>query len=97
MSSKVSDLKEKIKIALTSTAKVISGDFERGANFSENIRSKDLNSIKIDDLQDPGDFIKLRAETDSAALKKKFSIKFFSIPLNIFAPSNSYLVFSAIL
>ena len=73
MSSKVSDLKEKIKIALTSTAKVISGDFERGANSSENIRSKDLNSIKIDDLQDPGDFIKLRAETDSAALKKKFS------------------------
>ena len=29
--------------------------------------------IEIDDLTNPGDFIRLRAETDSAALKKKFS------------------------
>ena len=34
---------------------------------------KDLESIAIDNLTKPSDFIKLRAETDSSALKKKFS------------------------
>ena len=38
---------------------------------SENDKKKDLNSIEIDNLTKPSDFIKLRAETDSSALKKK--------------------------
>ena len=73
MSSKENNLKEKFRIALTSTAKVISDDFVLNDKASENKKSKDLSEIKIDDLTNPSDFIKLRAETDSAALKKKFS------------------------
>ena len=70
MSSKVTNLKEKLRIALNSTAKVISDDFELINKTSEE-KNKDLNSIEINDLTNPSDFIKLRAETDSAALKKK--------------------------
>ncbi len=73
MSSKESNLKEKFRIALTSTAKVISDDFYLNNKSSKNQKSKDSNTIEINDLTNPSDFIKLRAETDSAALKKKFS------------------------
>ena len=71
MSSKDNNLIEKFKIALTSTAKVISDDLEL-YKLSEK-QSKKNDSIEINDLVKPSDFIKLRAETDSAALKKKFS------------------------
>ena len=40
---------------------------------SEKKKIQDIKSIEIDNLTKPSDFIKLRAETDSAALKKKFS------------------------
>ena len=73
MSSKETNLKEKFRLALTSTAKVISDDFEINEKSSDKKKSKDLNTIEIEDLNNPGDFIRLRAETDSAALKKKFS------------------------
>ena len=73
MSNKETSLKEKFKIALTSTAKVISDDFDINDKSSENKKSKDLNIVEIDNLTSPSDFIKLRAETDSAALKKKLS------------------------
>ena len=73
MSDKITRLKEKFRLALTSTAKVISDDFELINKTSEEKKNKDLNSIEINDLTNPSDFIKLRAETDSAALKKKFS------------------------
>ena len=73
MSDKITRLKEKFRLALTSTAKVISDDFEVINKTSEEKKNKDLNSIEINDLTNPSDFIKLRAETDSAALKKKFS------------------------
>ena len=73
MSSKSTNLKEKIRIALTSTAKVISDDFVLNDKNSKNEKSKDSNSIEIETLASPADFIRLRAETDSAALKKKFS------------------------
>ena len=73
MSSKETTLKEKFRLALTSTAKVISDDFELNNKSSDKKQSKDPNIIKIDELNNPSDFIKLRAETDSAALKKKFS------------------------
>ena len=72
MSSKVSTLKEKFRIALNSTAKVISDDFDLNKNNSEE-KTKDIISIEIDDLNNPSDFVRLRAETDSSALKKKFS------------------------
>ncbi len=72
MSSKVSNLKEKFRIALNSTAKVISDDYNLNQNNSEK-KNKDIISIEISDLTNPSDFVKLRAETDSSALKKKFS------------------------
>ena len=73
MSNKETTLKEKFKLALTSTAKVISDDFILNEKTSKNKKSKDFKTIEINDLSNPSDFIKLRAETDSAALKKKFS------------------------
>ena len=73
MSNKVSDLVEKFKIALTSTARVISDDLE--LNKSSEKKSKKDEIIEIDNQIKPSDFIRLRAETDSAALKKKFSNK----------------------
>ena len=74
MSNKENIFKEKFKQALVSTAKVISDDY----NFDEN--NKDLKTKKVDffdtnNLSNKSDFIKLRAKTDSAALKKNFLIK----------------------
>ncbi|MDC3126012.1 cobalamin biosynthesis protein CobT [Candidatus Pelagibacter sp.] len=71
MSNKETNLKEKIRIALTSTAKVISEDFDLNKKSSDS--NKDAISFDIDSFTNPGEFIKLRAETDSSALKKKFS------------------------
>ena len=73
MSGKIDSLKEKFRLALTSTAKVISDDFELINKSSEKDKKKELSPIEIDNLTKPSDFIKLRAETDSSALKKKFS------------------------
>ena len=73
MSSKETNLKEKFRLALTSTAKVISDDFTLNDKKSKNEKSEDLNIIEIDNLTNPSDFIRLRADTDSNALKKKFS------------------------
>ncbi len=73
MSSKISNLKEKFRIALNSTAKVISGDFDLNKKNLEEKKNKDIISLEIDNLTNPSDFIRLRAETDSSALKKKFS------------------------
>ena len=73
MSSGETNLKEKFRIALTSTAKVISSDLVTNEQNSKNKNSKNFDKIEVNDLTNPGDFIKLRAETDSAALKKKFS------------------------
>ncbi len=73
MSSGETNLKEKFRIALTSTAKVISSDLVTNEQNSKNKNSKNFDKIEVNDLTNPSDFIKLRAETDSAALKKKFS------------------------
>ena len=73
MSGKEANLKEKFKIALTSTAKVISEDIFLNDNSSENKSLKNSDIFEINDLSNPSDFIKLRAETDSIALKKRFS------------------------
>ena len=71
MSSRETSLKEKFRIALSSTAKVISDDFGLDKRNPEN-KKKDLSTIEIDNLTNPSDFIRLRAETDSSALKKNF-------------------------
>ncbi len=73
MTTRESNLKEKFRIALTSTAKVISDDFDLNKKGSEEDKSKNTVSIEIDDINSPIDFVRLRAETDSSALKKKFS------------------------
>ena len=73
MSNRESSLKEKFRIALKSTAKVISDDFSSNKKSNDKNNSKDLNSIEVENINSPSDFIRLRAETDSAALKKRFS------------------------
>ncbi len=72
MSTKENNLKEKFKIALTSTAKVIADDFDLKKINSEKKKMNEFNFLEIDNLTSPADFIRLRAETDSSALKKKF-------------------------
>ena len=71
---KEDNLKEKFKQALISTVKVISEDYRpnRGNN---NLSSKNINFFELDNLNSKHDFIRFRAETDSEALKKKFSNK----------------------
>jgi cobaltochelatase CobT len=76
MSNKEDNLKEQFKQALISTAKVISEDYKLDVKKID----KDLNSKKTDffdvtNLSNKNDFIRLRAQTDSGALKKKFSNK----------------------
>ena len=73
MSSKENNLKEKFRIALNSTARVISDDFNLDKKNLEDRKTKDIISLEIDNISSPSDFIRLRAETDSSALKKKFS------------------------
>ena len=73
MSGKETSLKEKFRIALTSTARGISEDFEIKKNNSNKKKNDELSNIEVNNLSNPSDFIKLRAETDSTALKKKFS------------------------
>ena len=70
MSGKETTLKEKFRLALTSTAKVISDDFDLNNKSTEKKKLNDENTIEIDELNNLSDFIRLRAETDSAALKK---------------------------
>ena len=73
MNNRESSLKEKFRIALKSTAKVISDDFSSNKKSNDKNNSKDLNSIEVENINSPSDFIRLRAETDSSALKKRFS------------------------
>ena len=73
MSGKQTDLKERFRIALSSTAKVISDDIQLDKRSIESKKPKHYDTIEIDKLSNKSDFIRLRAEIDSAALKKKFS------------------------
>ena len=57
MSNKATNLKEKIRIALTSTAKVISDDFVVNEKNFKNEKSKDSSSIEVEALTSPADFI----------------------------------------
>ena len=72
--NKEDNFKEKFKQALISTAKVISDDYRPNAN-KQNVSSNNFNFFELDNLNSRHDFIRLRAETDSEALKKKFCNK----------------------
>ena len=72
MEKKKEIIEEKIKQALTSTYKVISNQLrEDSKNKNFNFKSLDFSGIK--DLKNKDDYIKLRADTDSKALKLRFS------------------------
>ena len=72
--NKEDNFKEQFKQALISTAKVISDDYRPNIN-KKNKSSKNLDFFELDNLDNRHNFIRLRAETDSGALKKKFSNK----------------------
>ena len=85
MNNKETNLKEKLKQALESTARVISDDLKINNRSQENKSSKKFDFFEIDNLNSTNDFIKARAESDSYALKKKFSndkIYKTNLPLN---------------
>ena len=69
-------LKEKFKIALTSTIKVISEKDKVKVSFeNKNLNSKNLQFFDLDNLKSLDDYTKIRAETDSEALKLRYSNK----------------------
>ncbi len=71
--NKEDNFKEKFKEALISTFKVISDDYKIQKEENNNINSKNYNFLEFDSLNTKEDYVKLRAETDSEALKRKFS------------------------
>ncbi len=76
MSSKKDDFKEQFKQALISTAKVISEDYKLDVKkLDKDLSNKKPDFFDITNLSNKSDFVRLRAETDSGALKKKFSNK----------------------
>jgi cobaltochelatase CobT len=74
MSSKENEIKEKFRQALISTSRVIADDFQINIK-NKNLKSDNTNFFEIDNLSSKNDFIRFRAEADTAALKKKFSNK----------------------
>ena len=73
--SREDNLKEKFRQALISTVRVISDDYKLNNIKNKNLSSKNYNFFELDNLSTKEDYIKLRAETDSEALKRKFSNK----------------------
>ena len=71
--NKDSNLKEKLKQALASTFKVISEDFKINDKLEKNRSSNKFDFFELNNFSNRDDFIKARAESDSSALKKKFS------------------------
>ena len=68
--------KEKFKIAIASTVKVISEKEKIEINFDKkNSSSKNLNFFQLDNLKIYDDFVKIRALSDTQALKIKHSNK----------------------
>ena len=72
-SNKDANILEKLKQALTSTARVISGDVGYEEKSDKNKSSKKFDFFQLDNLNSKSDFIKARAEFDSSALKIRFS------------------------
>ena len=71
MSDKRSNLKEKLKQALSSTIRVISDDLGLKKSLDKNKSSNKFDFFELDNLNNKYDFTKARAEADSAAFKKK--------------------------
>ena len=71
--NKEDSIKEKFKQALQSTYRVISDDYKVDRNKKK--EEKIYSVGEIDNITDKNQFNKLRAETDSEALKKRFSDK----------------------
>ena len=69
------NFKEKFKQAIISTVKVISDDFQINSKNKNKISEENLNIKNIENIKDKNEFIKIRAETDSEALRRKFSDK----------------------
>ena len=68
--------KEKFKIALSSTIKVISGKEKLEFSFeNKDANLKNLNFFELNNLKNIDDFTKARASADSEALKIKYSNK----------------------
>ncbi|MFL2897041.1 MAG: cobaltochelatase CobT-related protein [Candidatus Pelagibacter sp.] len=75
MNNKTESLKEKLKQALTSTARAISDDLSINIKPDKE-NKKNLGKFEffeLDNLNTKSDFLKARAISDSNALKKKFS------------------------
>ncbi len=73
MNSKIQNLKEKLKQALSSTARVISDDLDISLKKNKKKNTDKFDYFELDNLNNVNDFIRARAESDSKALKKKFS------------------------
>ena len=73
MNSKTESLKEKLKQALSSTARVISDEFDVKPNLDNKKDQEKFEFFELENLNTKSDFLKARAESDSKALKKKFS------------------------
>ena len=73
MEKKREILEEQIKQALTSTYKVISDKLINNNPKDKTFDFKSLDFPDVKDLKDKVDYIKLRANTDSKALKLRFS------------------------
>ena len=73
MRDKETSLKEKLRQALTSTVRVISDDLEVKKKLSNDKKPYKFDFFELENLNNKNDFIKARADSDSKALKKKFS------------------------
>ena len=73
MSDEETNLKEKLKQALSSTIRVISDELDINQTNKNNKNLKKSDFFDFDNLNSKIDFIKARAEADSSALKRKFS------------------------
>tara|TARA_B100000579_G_scaffold389091_1_gene362659 strand:+ start:1127 stop:2932 length:1806 start_codon:yes stop_codon:yes gene_type:complete len=75
MSNKENNTKEQFKQVLISTARVISDDYKIDIKKIDKDDNLKKNFFDIANLSNKNDYIRLRAETDSIALSKKFSNK----------------------
>ena len=73
MNNKTESLKEKLKQALSSTARVISDDLGKKTKLDNQKKLDKLEFFELENLNSKSDFLKARADTDSQALKRKFS------------------------
>ena len=67
------NIKEKLRQALNSTAKVISDDLRIEKDAENNKSSNKFDFFELDNFNSKSDFLKARANSDSSALKRKFS------------------------